>query len=220
MDKRITIGLAVLLIAVASMSVGYAYVAYTSNTHNSADVEYLIITPTSDGSEKVWTGSFTKEVGLNTTTSSEGVEYSVDGDIIDGHEYGPLGKIYLTVDEQRSSDDYTISTSVINGEGLNITEYTYYVLYQIGSAETAEDAQTAAEADTGTLVQLSLSSTDYVAESGTIENADENNYTVILTTIYVALKEGDSVLKPYGTYIGTTVLDDVSFQFAAKIVTA
>ena len=75
-----------------------------------------------------------------------------------------------------------------------------------------------AEADTGSLVQLTLSSGDYKAETDTIENESVNKYTVVLLTLYVTLSGGDSVTKDLDDPLSTTVLNNVTFRFQAATV--
>ena len=231
-NDRILVLLAVIgLIAVSSIGVAYAYTAFTTNEDNSIDVEYLIVKP-SDGTDAVYSGTFTEDVAFDTQTvlTDKGeladpryvqeVVYSLaDGtfDTISGHEYVPLGTIYLTVDETRSDDDYRISVTVDDGEGLNVTDFRYYAFFKVGSADSYEDALDEAEDDEGQLVQLSLSSGDYVAQSSVVTNSASNTHTVALITIYLSMP-GDSVTKPLNTPLSVEVLDDVTFIFKAATV--
>ena len=231
MDKNtLYVIIAVLLVGVAAVSIGYAYTAYTSNQNNSADVEYLIIVP-SDGTEEVYSGTFSGNVTFDTQTvlTDKGVEaepryvteviYSLsDYDTIETHKYSALGQIYLTIDETKSVTDYKARVSVAGGTGLNTDEFKYYAFFQIGSDDTAAHAKTAAESALGSLVQLTASSGDMVALSDTIENDPDNDYTVVLLTIYVGLKTGDSYTKALNDPLDGEVLDTVTFTFAADTV--
>ena len=213
-----TAGIIILLLGLA-VGIGYAYVAFVENSGNTGHDEYYIIVP-SDGTDPVYSDSFDGDIGLNTQTiSGNKVIYSLSQfDTISGHKYGPLGDIYLTVDETRSDDDYKVSVIVASGTGLNVTDFKYYALFQVGSAETEDDAKDAAEADTGTLVQLTAVAGDYIASTGTIDNDPDNDYTVVLLTIYVTMKDGDSVTKDLDDPVDTKVLNGVTFRFQAATV--
>lgn len=213
-----TAGIIILMLALA-VGIGYAYTAFVENSGNTGHDEYYIIVPT-DGTEAVYTDSFDKDIGIDTQTiAGDKVVYSLsEYDTISGHKYGEMGFIYLTVDETKSDDDYKVSISVASGTGLNVTDYKYYALFQIGSAATMEGAKSLAESDTGSLVQLTLSSGDYKAETDTIENESVNKYTVVLLTLYVTLSGGDSVTKDLDDPLSTTVLNNVTFRFQAATV--
>lgn len=213
-----TAGIIILLLGLA-VGIGYAYTAFVENSGNTGHDEYYIIVP-SDGTDPVYSDSFDGDIGLNTQTiSGNKVIYSLSQfDMISGHKYGPLGDIYLTVDETRSDDDYKVSVIVASGTGLNVTDFKYYALFQVGSAETEDDAKDAAEADTGTLVQLTAVAGDYIASTGTIDNDPDNDYTVVLLTIYVTMKDGDSVTKDLDDPVDTKVLNGVTFRFQAATV--
>ena len=108
-----------------------------------------------------------------------------------------------------------MSVIVKEGTGLNTTDFSYYAKMQIGSGETEADAREAAEEAEGTLIQLTASSGNMVATSGTIDNDPDNGFSVVLLTMYVGMKGGDVLVKPLATPLSPTVLDSVTFMFKA-----
>lgn len=209
------------VIAILTVGIGFAYAAYTSNSNNSATPEYLIIVPSDGESAPAYSQTFDNSVTFDTVTildqGVQKVKYSLsDYDTISGHRYAALGQIYLAVNESKSADDYKVSAIVDDGTGLNTTDYSYYAFMQIGSGETEADARDAAEQADGSLVQLTLSSGDMVATSGTIDNDPDNGFSVVLLTMYVALSGGDEYIKPLSTPLSPTVLDAVTFMFKAE----
>ena len=216
---------AIVCLAVAGIGLAYAYTASTANTGNSAGVEYLQITP-SDGTDSVYSGSFTTDISLNTRTVLtdkgeqaepryvEEVIYELDDyETLSGHKYANLGHIYLTIDEQSANDDYVLKGSVEDGTGLCTDDYTYKILFKIGSADTPAGAKTAAEGDTGTLVAMTSSNGDMVAQTSTIVNDEDNTHTVVLATLYASLNGGDTYTKALADPVESTVLDGVTFVF-------
>ena len=230
MNRIAITALVIGVIAIAAIGAGYAYAAYTTNNDNSIEPSYLIISP-SDGEDPVYSGSFTKDVELDTQTvlTDKGalaepryvqeVIYSLaDGtyETITSHEYISVGELYLTVDERKSSDDYTLSVIVEDGTGLNTDDFSYYAMFKIGSGEDLEDAIDAAEAAEGSMVQMIEDSGDFIAESSQITNDEDNSYTVAIVNIYVGMNGGDSITKPLADLIDSEVLDDVTFMFKAS----
>ena len=228
-NRMVMLAVIIGIAAVSMVGIGYAYTAMTISEDNSVDVAYLTITP-SDGTNAVYSGSFSENVYFDTQTvlTDKGQEadpryvqeviYSLaDGtfETIGGHEYSSLGVLYLTVNETKSTDDYKVAVTVDDGDGLNTTDFSYYVFFQIGSADSYDDAKTAAEADTGSFVQMTLSSGDMVAQTSTITNDEDNTHTVVLVTVYVGMNGGDSITRPLSSLLDTEVLDEVSFRFTA-----
>jgi len=222
MDSRLTVTVATItVIALLAIGVGFAYAAYTSNSNNSATPEYLIIVPSDGQSAPAYSDTFDGSVTFDTETILEQgvqkVKYSLsDYDTISGHRYSALGEIYLAVNESKSSEDYKVSVIVKEGTGLNTTDFSYYAKMLIGSGETEADAREAAEQAEGTLVQLTASSGDMAATSGTIDNDPDNGFSVVLLTMYVGMKGGDVLVKPLATPLSPTVLDSVTFMFKAE----
>lgn len=230
MNRIVITALIIGVIAIAAIGAGYAYAAYTANSDNSTELNYLIITP-SDGEDPVYSGSFTKDVELDTQTvlTNKGalaepryvqeVIYSLaDGtyETIGGHEYVSVGELYLTVNETKSSDDYTLSVIIEDGTGLNTDDFSYYAMFRIGSGEDLEDSIDAAEAAAGSMVQMVEDSGDFIAESSEITNDEDNSYTVAIVNIYVGMNGGDSITRPLADLIDSEVLDDVTFMFKAS----
>lgn len=228
-SKILTVGI-IVCVAIASIGIAYSYTANTTNTENTAGSEFLIIAP-SDGTDAVYSGSFSSSMTFNTRTVLtdkgalaepryvEEVIYELtDYTTISGHKYASLGQIYLTIDEQASDDDYKVSVIVDDGTGMNTTDFDFYVFFQIGSDDSQADAQTEAEADTGTLVAMTLSNGDMIAETSTIDNSASNTHTVVLATIYASLHGGDTYTKPLSTPIDSDVLTTVTFMFKATTV--
>lgn len=203
--RMITMAATIAAIALLAIGFGFAYNAYTSNTGNTVTSEYLIIVP-SDGTDTVYSGSFTEDIDLDTRTiAGDKVVYSIsDPETIGGHKYGKAGEVILTVDETHSTEDYNLSVIVESGTGLNLTDYAYYALFEIGGAST--------------LVPLAASGGNQVATSSTITNDPENDETEITVSIYVGMNGGDTLQKDVGSYVGTNVLNSVTFLFRASTV--
>lgn len=222
MDSRLTVTVATIsVIAILAIGVGFAYAAYTSNSNNSATPEYLIIVPSDGQSAPAYSDTFDGSVTFDTETildqGVQKVKYSLsDCDTIGGHRYAALGEIYLAVNESKSAEDYKVSVIVKEGTGLNTTDFSYYAKMQIGSGETEADAREAAEEAEGTLIQLTASSGDMAATSGTIDNDPDNGFSVVLLTMYVGMNGGDVLVKPLSTPLSPTVLDSVTFMFKAE----
>ena len=200
--RMITLAATIAVIMLLAVGVGFAYSAYTSNTTNTITAEYLIMVP-SDGTDTVYSDSFENDINLDTqTVTGDKVNYSIsDPETIGGHKYGKAGEIILTIDETKSTADYTLSVIVEGGTGLNLTDYAYYA--QFGDSA---------------LVALSTVGGNQVATSSTIDNDPENDETEITVKIYVGMKGGDTLQKDVGSYVGTTVLDNVTFLFKASTV--
>lgn len=223
-DHRLAVTLATIaVIAILAAGIGFAYAAYTANNNNTATPEYLIIVPSDGQSAPAYSDTFDGSVTFDTVTildqGVQKVEYRLsDYDTISSHRYTALGEIYLAVNESKSAEDYNVSVVVDDGTGLNTDDFSYYAKMQIGSGETEADAREAAEQDEGSLVQLTLSSGDMVATSGTIDNDPDNGFSVVLLTMYVGMKGGDVLVKPLATPLNPTVLDSVTFLFKAETV--
>lgn len=220
-NKTIVTIATISVIILATISVGFAYAAYTSNTNNNTDLEYLIVVPSDGTSQPAYSSTFNGSVTFDTVTildqGVQKVQYQLsDYNTISGHKYASLGEIYLAVNETKSDKDYKVSIIVDDGTGLNTTDYSYYALMEIGSGETEAEAREAAEEAEGSLIQLSLNSGDMIATSGTIENEEDNAYSVVLLTAYVALSSGDTCTKPLANPLDSTVLDNVTFLFKAE----
>lgn len=231
-DRLITIIATISAIALVAIGVGYAYTAMTTNTGNTVTSEYLLVVP-SDGTDSAYSGTFNGSVAFDTRTVLtdkgqgqnpryvEEVEYSLeDGSFvtISNHEYASMGQIYLTIDEQQSDENYNVSVIVDDGDGLNMTDYSYYIMFKIGSADDPDDAKDEADGDTGTFVQMTTVSGDVIASTSTITNSASNTHTVVLIEIYVGLHGGDSITKALNTKLDENVLDDVTFEFIATTV--
>lgn len=237
--RKIVLILTVAALVMVAIGVGYAYTAMTTNTGNTAETEYLIITQT-DGTQAKYSGAFNQALSFDTVTvlTDKGagqdpryvqeVLYEVsDGSVTQygSTEYVMLGSVYLIVDESRSDDDYKVTTTVSGATGLDLDDYRYYVQYSVGSGASIETAKASAEGvtpdeDTGDLIGLTVTapSTDAKAVSGTITNEEDNDYTVIIVKVFASLLGGNSYTRALDDPLNVTVLNDVVFRFTAGTV--
>ena len=220
--RQIVVVVTISVIILAFAGIGFAYTAMTSNTDNTAAPVYLTLYQSSDMVTPQYSESFDKRIGFNSetiwdsTVSKEKVKYWIaDGSYVtfqgDTNHYAKLGYVYITVDQNHSSDDYDFSMIKQSGT-MDFDTYTYKAQLQIVTSDTVPTKDAVDEATPTDLLTFN-SSTGIVYED--VDNSKK--YTAIKVTLYACLNGGNYKTLDKGTDLNEDVLDDVSFRFTAEV---
>ncbi|AMK13553.1 hypothetical protein AUP07_0499 [methanogenic archaeon mixed culture ISO4-G1] len=234
--RKMTLFATIAAIALLAVGIGYAYMASTSNTGNTVNSEYLLISQNGNDLAPKYSNTFNKSVEFNTETTfvdttepadgvpdTEKAQYTLTGNNVETYttKFVNLGTVYLTVDQHNSSQNYNVIVTVEGKTGLDTTTYNYYAQFNVGTSSTESDAKAAADAVVptpadGDLVAFNVAGNDAVAQTATPINAGADYYSVVKLTIFAALSGGDPFVKDLDTPFNAKALNDVTFKFTAQ----